>query len=177
LPSAPRLLNGAAVVAALLLVGLTLWRYGLGARGWSWSVAQVFLVFIAWFDFRTRRIPNAAVLPAAVLLVGARAVVASGGLEEVLIAGLVAFLVFFVLALAFGGGIGMGDVKLAGLLGLMLGRAALDALLIGCAAGGLVAVGLLVTKRASRKSTYAYGPYLALGGMLAILLEVPPRLV
>jgi leader peptidase (prepilin peptidase)/N-methyltransferase len=137
----------------------------------------VFLVFIAWFDFRTRRILNAAVLPAAVLSVALRLVFARSGLEEILVAGFVAFLVFLVLSLVVAGGLGMGDVKLAGLLGLMLGHAALNALLIGCVAGGVVGAALIVTKVASRKSTIAYGPYLALGGILAILLAAPPRLV
>jgi leader peptidase (prepilin peptidase)/N-methyltransferase len=124
----------------------------------------------------TRRILNVVLLPAALIVIAVRAAFAPSALEESLVAGVLAFAVFFVLAVAFRSGLGMGDVKFAGLLGLLLGRTVLGALLTGCVAGGIAALLLVLTKRAGRKSTFAYGPYLALGGGLWILVGSPPPL-
>ena len=65
---------------------------------------------------------------------------------------------------------GAGDVKLAGVIGLMLGfPAAITALVIGIFLGGAAAIILLITHRAGRKSTFAYAPYLALGALVMLL--------
>jgi leader peptidase (prepilin peptidase)/N-methyltransferase len=166
----------AVLIATLAAVVLTLNRYGLTVDGVAWSGAQLLLGFIAAWDLLTRRILNVVVLPASLVVIIARVVFAPGALVESLVAGAVAFIVFLVVALASRDGIGMGDVKLAGLLGLLLGRSALGALLAGCVVGGIAAALLLVTRRAERRSTFAYGPYLALGGALLIVLGDPPSL-
>ena len=75
------------------------------------------------------------------------------------------------------GGLGMGDVKLAGMLGFLLGNAVLPALVLGVFAGGVWSAILLGTGRAGLRSTIAYGQFLALGGAVAILLSTPPPLV
>ncbi len=79
------------------------------------------------------------------------------------------FGVFLLAALARPGGMGMGDVKLAGVIGLItgLGGAAL-ALTVGILAGGVAAAALLVGRRAGRRATMAYAPYLALGAWIAL---------
>ncbi|WP_210579458.1 prepilin peptidase [Actinomyces succiniciruminis] len=73
-------------------------------------------------------------------------------------------------------GMGLGDVKLCALLGLWLGYTAVDwvvaGLLLGFILAGLVAIGLLITRRAGRKDMLAFGPYLATGGWLAWLLAM-----
>ena len=94
-----------------------------------------------------------------------------------IVAGVVTFVVFYVLAVLLRGGLGMGDVKLAAMLGFLLGSAAFPALVIGIAAGGLWAVGLVVARKATMRSSIAYGPFLALGGAIAILAFNPPPLV
>ncbi len=93
-----------------------------------------------------------------------------------LIAAVAAFAVFLVLAVAVRGGMGMGDVKLAGLIGLLLGRATPGGLIAGVVAGGLAASLLLLSGRAGRRSTFAYGPYLALGCAVWIVVGHPPPL-
>jgi leader peptidase (prepilin peptidase) / N-methyltransferase len=80
------------------------------------------------------------------------------------------------LALVLRGGLGMGDVKLAGMLGFLLGEKVLPALFIGTIAGGAVGAYLL-TRSSARRATMAYGPYLALGGVLVILFSHPPKLI
>ena len=94
-----------------------------------------------------------------------------------MVAGCAAFAVFLAVAILTRGGFGMGDVKLAGMLGFLLGTQVLGALVVGLIAGGVWSVGLLATRRAGLRSTVAYGPFLALGGVLAILFSNPPSLV
>lgn len=75
-----------------------------------------------------------------------------------------------VAALAYPRGMGMGDVKLAALMGLYLGRAVAPALVVGFAAGALVGVGMLLREgAAARKKGVPFGPFLALGGIVGLL--------
>jgi leader peptidase (prepilin peptidase)/N-methyltransferase len=172
-----RAVLGTIAIGTVVAVALTIHHYGATADGLVWSMAQVLLGFVAAWDVVTRRILNVVVLPAAVVVVLLRAVFAPSGLTESLVAGVVAFAVFLVLSIVVQGGLGMGDVKLAGLIGLLLGNAAFGALLTGCVAGGIAAAVLVATGRKGRKSTFAYGPYLALGGAVWIIVGHPPPLV
>lgn len=165
------------VLAAATLAALTLLRYGLRPNGLAWSFAQIVLVAIAYVDTRERRIPNALILPLGACALALRVVFQRQELVEVVTAGVVAFVVFLLLAVAARGGLGMGDVKLAAAEGLLLGRVATQALLLGIVAGGVAALLLLGTHRASRKTTYAYGPYLVFGAAVAILGWHPAPLV
>jgi leader peptidase (prepilin peptidase)/N-methyltransferase len=166
---------GAIALVTVVLVVLTLSRYGITLVGLGWSACQVLFGLIAAWDVKTRRIPNVVLLPAALVVVALRAVFVPSALPESLIAGAIALGAFLVLTILFGG-LGMGDVKLAGLIGLLLGRAAVGALVAGCVAGGLAAALLLASGRAGRKSTFAYGPYLALGAAIGIVVGNPPPL-
>lgn len=94
-----------------------------------------------------------------------------------IIAGALAFVVFWILALVLRGGLGMGDVKLAGMLGFLLGYAVLPALALGVLVGGVWSAVLLGSGRAGLRSSIAYGQFLALGGAVAILVSNPPPLV
>jgi leader peptidase (prepilin peptidase) / N-methyltransferase len=77
---------------------------------------------------------------------------------------------FLLLAIIGRGAMGLGDVKLAGVLGALLGLPlVLYALLIGVCAGGVAALYLLLSRRSKASGTMAYGPYLALGGWIVIL--------
>jgi leader peptidase (prepilin peptidase)/N-methyltransferase len=82
--------------------------------------------------------------------------------------------VFLLQVLLYPAGLGWGDVKLSGLLGLYLGWLGLGALVTGLFLGDLLAaatgVGLIVTRRASRKSFLAFGPFLLAGTLAAVLL-------
>jgi leader peptidase (prepilin peptidase)/N-methyltransferase len=88
---------------------------------------------------------------------------------EWLVAGLGASAFFLAAALAYPGGMGMGDVKLAFLLGVVLGRTVPVALLLGMLAA-LVPAAVLGMKhgRAARKMAIPFGPFLALGGVVAL---------
>ena len=133
------------------------------------------LVPIALIDLDHRIIPNKLTLPAGLTAVALGAVLNPSGVPEQLIAGASAggFLLLFVLA--YPRGMGMGDVKLAAMLGLFLGRSVAVALLAGVLAGTIV--GLVVMARVGvergRKTAVPFGPFLALGGAVALLAGHP----
>jgi len=89
--------------------------------------------------------------------------------HEMLLGGVVGFGLFLLLAIIGRGALGMGDVKLAGVIGMMLGYPdVLTALTIGAVLGALMALLLLVSRRATRKTAIAYAPYLAVGALMAL---------
>jgi leader peptidase (prepilin peptidase) / N-methyltransferase len=161
-------LAGALAVAALA-------RFGITANGVAWAAAELLLVFLAAFDIATRRVPNRVTAPAAIIVILLRLAFVHSALVEMAVAGAAAFAVSFLLAVFVRGGLGMGDVKLTGLLGLLLGTAAVPALFLGVIAGGVGSAAVMVTHRGERGRTIAYAPYLCFGGAIAILaFSVPP---
>ncbi len=132
---------------------------------------------LAIIDLETRRLPNEIVLPAyivgAVLLTIAAA--ASGAWPALLTAGIGALViggVYLILALIRPGGIGMGDVKLAGVLGLFLGWLGWGPLAVGGIAGfvlgGLFGLALILAGR-GRKTAIAFGPWMLAGAWIGVL--------
>jgi len=89
---------------------------------------------------------------------------------KALIGGAIGFGLFYLLALIARGGLGGGDVTLMGFIGLATGfPVVLVAILAGILFGGVGAGILVALRKAGRKSYIAYGPYLVLGGALALL--------
>ncbi len=134
------------------------------------------LIAVAGIDLEHRIVPNRILAPAAVFgLVGA-AVIDPGDLPELLIAGGAAFLGLLLAALAYPSGMGMGDVKLAGVMGLFLGVSVAPALLVAFASGTAGGIAVLVREGGSaRKKGIPFAPFLALGGLVGVL--VGPDLV
>ena len=127
------------------------------------------LVIITLTDLERRVIPNAVLLVGAVLAVTIVAVSDPGSLPQRGIAAVAAGGSLFVIALAYPRGMGMGDVKLAAVLGLYLGSAVAPALLIGFGAGALAGLGLIARRgRGARKQAIPFGPFLALGGVIGL---------
>ncbi|MGY3567126.1 prepilin peptidase [Sinomonas sp. RB5] len=136
---------------------------------------------LAVIDIRSHLLPNRIVLPsywAAVPLTVA-AVVAAGGADvgaalRVLGGGAALWLVYFVLRVVYPAGMGFGDVKLAGVLGLYLGFLSWEHLFWGTAAafllGGLYGLGLIVTRRGTAKSAIPFGPFMLAGTAIALVL-------
>jgi len=128
------------------------------------------LVAVAGIDLEHHIIPNKILLPAAVLAVAVTAVIHPEQLPASLIAGAGAFTFLLVAALAYPGGMGMGDVKLAGVMGLFLGLSVVPALAVAFLTGTIVGVAVMVREGAgARKSGLPFGPFLALGGCVALL--------
>jgi leader peptidase (prepilin peptidase)/N-methyltransferase len=127
------------------------------------------LVPITLIDLERRLIPNRITLPAAIAAVAAGVLLDIDVVPEQLIAGAAAGGFFLIAALAYPRGMGMGDVKLAGVLGLYLGRGVAPALFIALIAGVLVGALVIARKgaREGRKTAVPFGPFLALGGLVS----------
>ena len=135
-------------------------------------VLVTFLVPIAVIDLDHRIIPNRLTGPAALLAVVLAVVIEPAYLPEQLIAGGAALLFFYLPALIHSKGMGMGDVKLAGVLGLYLGRAVGPAILFALVLGVVVGVAVIGVKGVSdgRRTKVPFGPFLALGALVAFFV-------
>jgi leader peptidase (prepilin peptidase)/N-methyltransferase len=128
------------------------------------------LIAVSGIDLEHRIIPNKIVVPMAVFGIAATAAVRPDFLVEALIAGAAAFTFMFVIALVHPKGMGMGDVKLAGVMGVFLGLSVIPGLLLGFLGGSLVGVAILARHGAAgRKRGVPFAPFLALGGLVALL--------
>src|SRR3954452_16553662 len=128
------------------------------------------LAAITLTDLERRIIPNVVLLAGAVAGVVLVAATDPSSLPERAIAAAAAGGLLLVIGLAYPSGMGMGDVKLAAVMGLYLGNAVAPALLIAVLAGTIAGIGvMLVRGSADRKLAVPFGPFLALGGVLALL--------
>jgi leader peptidase (prepilin peptidase) / N-methyltransferase len=128
------------------------------------------LIALAAIDFDHKLLPNKIVYPLAAYGVIATLLVDQGDLVENLIAGASAFIFLLVAVIAYPRGMGMGDVKLAGAMGLYLGLSVIPALLVAFLSGSLVGVVILAREGAAgRKKAVPFGVFLALGGIVGVL--------
>lgn len=169
------------LVMGVLFAGVAL-RVGLD---WALPGFLVFawtLLVVAVIDARTQRIPNRLTYPLTPVLMALLALAALGHAEpgwalRALLGGLAAFAGLLGLALLSPQGIGMGDVKLAAFVGIGLGYLGWGHVVLGIfgafALGGVVAIFLLVTRLRGRRDLIPFGPYLAIAGLLTLLLGSP----
>ena len=128
------------------------------------------LIAVAGIDLEHRIIPNKILLPLGVWGLAATAFVDSSALPEALIGGGAAFTFMFLIALVHPKGMGMGDVKLAAVMGVYLGASIAPALLIGFLTGSIVGVAVMAKHGAAgRKRGVPFAPFLALGGLVGLL--------
>jgi leader peptidase (prepilin peptidase)/N-methyltransferase len=154
------------LVTALLVAGCGL-RFGLSAYAVLAACFCIVLVAISAIDIEHRIVPNRIVVPAAAVALAAQLVRAPS--VEWPLGALAASLFLFVAALAYPRGMGMGDVKLALLLGAFLGRTVAVALMVGLLAALVPAIFLLATRgAAARKTAIPFAPFLALGAVVAL---------
>ncbi|MBA3426986.1 MAG: prepilin peptidase [Actinobacteria bacterium] len=154
------------LATALLVAGCVL-GFGLTLDALVAAVFCAALVAVSVTDLKRRIIPNVIVLPAAAVVLAAQTVLHPSA--EWAVAAFGAALFLFVAAVAYPGGMGMGDVKLALLLGAMLGRSVTVALMLGMLAALVPAVVLLARHgSAARKMAIPFGPFLAAGGLVAL---------
>ena len=134
-----------------------------------WCCAAFFLTVLV-IDLEHRRVLNIMVGPAAGIALLAAALHGIPSLLSALLGGAIGLGLFLLVALIGRGKMGMGDVKLAGLIGLVTGYPdVLSALFIGILLGGLGGIALLITRRAGLKSFMAYAPYLSIGVLIVLL--------
>ncbi len=146
------------------------------AAGIALSVVLILiLVPAALIDLEYRIIPNTLTGTGAVLALVLGTALDPSGESTRLIAGAAAGGFLLIAALAYPGGMGMGDVKLAGVMGLFLGTAVAPAILIALISGVLVGAVIAARKGANvaRKTAVPFGPFLAFGGIVAIFAGQP----
>lgn len=154
------------------------------AIGFSWALpAFLFLtalcIALAVIDLDTKRLPNALTLPAYPVLAGLLLIptIAEGAwwqFGRALLGGALMFAFYLFLALIYPSGMGMGDVKLAGVLGMALAWLGWGHLVVGgflaYVLGAVVGLGLMLARRAGRRSTIPFGPFMVAGAFLAIMV-------
>jgi leader peptidase (prepilin peptidase)/N-methyltransferase len=165
------LLTGALFCIVTLAVGLT---WALPAYLYLTAVC----VALAFIDLDTKRLPNVLTLPsypvmAGLLLLPAVLDGAWSDYVRALLGGLALFVFYLVLALVYPAGMGMGDVKLAGVLGMALAWLGWGVWFVGTFAGFLlgavVGLGLMLVRRAGRRTAIPFGPFMVAGTLLAIV--------
>ena len=155
-----------------LLVSACVWRWGATTDALVCALFCAVLITISVTDLERRVIPNLVVLPAAAVVLAARTVTHPS--PEWAIAAAAGFLFLLVAALAYPGGLGMGDVKLALLIGAALGSSLPVGLMAGFVAA-LVPSAVLLARhgQAARKMAIPLGPFLAAGALLALFAGAP----
>lgn len=154
------------------------WRLGSHAELAAYCAFFAFMVVLSGIDIDHHLLPSRVIYPAAGSALALLAV-ASGvdhdwhRYEDAVAAGAIGFGVLFLIHLIAPRGMGFGDVRLAGLIGLNVGWLGLAhvavALFAGFFLGAVVGVGMMAVGRASRKSRIPFGPFLAAGGVVAVL--------
>jgi leader peptidase (prepilin peptidase) / N-methyltransferase len=129
------------------------------------------LVRVTITDLEERRIKNRVTFPAAIAALVIGLLLHASGVPGQLLAGVAtgAFLMFF--AIVSRGGLGMGDAKLGIVLGLFLSKYVLLAMVVGLCASAVFSIGVLAVRgfKVGRKTAIPLGPFLALGGVVALL--------
>jgi leader peptidase (prepilin peptidase) / N-methyltransferase len=138
------------------------------------AIGLVFVTMLATVtltDLEQRIIPNKVLLAGAVLCLAIAVPTDPGGLPERAIAAAAAGGLLFLVVLAYPKGMGLGDVKLTATMGLFLGSAVAPAILVALLAGSLFGLFLIARHGArARKMAIPFGPFLALGGLVGLLL-------
>lgn len=134
-----------------------------------------FLVPICLIDLDHLIIPNRLTLPAAIVAIVLGTALDPPGEVQRLVAGVAAGAILALPALLRPGAIGLGDVKLLAVLGLFLGRAVAFAFGVAFLAGSIAGVAIMLRKGVARgrRTAVPFGPFLALGGLAAVLAGEP----
>jgi leader peptidase (prepilin peptidase)/N-methyltransferase len=157
---------------SVALVGACVVHFGASGRALVAAYFVTVLVVLSRIDLRERRLPNRIVLPSAAGVLAANIALEPDHALEWVLAALGAALFLFLPLLIYPAGMGMGDVKVALLLGAMLGEAVVLALVVGLLASFAVAVALIAARGlAARKTSIPFGPFLALGGIVALFVH------
>jgi leader peptidase (prepilin peptidase)/N-methyltransferase len=156
-------------VTAGLYAAVIVARWGDGAQIALGLALVTLLVPMTLIDLEHRLIPNKLTAPFAVLAIALGLALDASFVPEQLIAGAAAGGFFLLAAVAHPKGMGMGDVKLAGVLGLYLGRAVAPAIFVALITGVVVGMAIIARKGTTegRRTAVPFGPFLAVGALVA----------
>ncbi len=153
-----------------LLFVLLWYRYDLSLRLLLATLYTCFFIVIFFIDLEHRLVLNRVIYPAIVVALLAVPVTPNHDAVRLLSGGAIGFGLLFLIAFIYPAGMGMGDVKLATFIGLVVGfPAVFVALLVSFVTGGLVGGSLLLTGLKGRKDPVPFAPFLVTGGMIAML--------
>jgi leader peptidase (prepilin peptidase)/N-methyltransferase len=165
-----RTIAGCVALAALLHVGI-------GARGVLVAGVVAILVELAAVDLERRILPNRIVLPTLLVVLAAQLALDPSFYLQTLASAVGAGLFLLIPSLVRRGAVGMGDVKLAALLGAALGPLVVTALAIGFTGAGAFALLFVAARgRGVLRQEIPLGPFLAAGAIVAVLLSTPGAL-
>ncbi len=176
-PISPRYPLVEAATAGLFVVMAL--RFGLDPALPAYLYLAAVGLALALIDLDCKRLPDALTLPSypvAAVLLGAAALAGSdlGDFLRALLGGLAMFAVYFALCFAYPAGMGFGDVKLSGVLGMYLAWLGWGAwavgLFLGFLLGGVFGIALIAVKKGGRKTAVPFGPFMLLGVLIAILV-------
>jgi leader peptidase (prepilin peptidase)/N-methyltransferase len=166
-------------VTSGLLSAVTAWGIGLRWLLAAWLFLALVGAVLSFIDLAHHRLPDRLVLPSypiTIMLLALSGAI-TGEWQAVLrglLAAVAMFAAYFLLALIYPAGMGMGDVKLAGVLGLGLGYLGWGYVFIGFLAafflGSFVGIALLALRKVTRKTAIPFGPFMVLGAVLAVLV-------
>ncbi|MBK5307256.1 MAG: prepilin peptidase [Frankiaceae bacterium] len=153
------------------------WKFGFHAALPAFLYLAAVGIALALIDIDVKRLPDVLTLPSypvGVVLLGAASLEDPHDLLRALLGGAAMFAVYFALCFAYPAGMGFGDVKLSGVLGLFTAWLGWDAwsagLLLGFFLGGFFGIGLLLLGKGGRKTAVPFGPFMILGAFLAIFV-------
>ncbi|TCO32627.1 leader peptidase (prepilin peptidase)/N-methyltransferase [Kribbella steppae] len=159
--------------------GLVGWFLGTTAVLVAWLLLAVAGAVLGYIDARTRYLPSAIIWPSYLViglaLLGAAVVSGEwGSFRRAVLAGVIGFAVFYVLWFVFPRGVGFGDVRLSGLLGMALGWLGwgefITGLYGGFFLGAIVGIALIVGKVMTRKQMVPFGPFMLIGALAGVVL-------
>ncbi len=165
-----------------ILFALTAWWLGLAWDLPAFLYLAAIAVALSMIDFDTKRLPDAIVLPSYVVsgVLLTLAALMDARWDDLLrgaLAGAAVFAFYFLLAVIKPGGMGFGDVKLGGILGLYLGWLSWGAVIVGTFAGfvlgAVVGVVVMATGKGGRKTKVPFGPFMFIGTYLAFAVALP----
>jgi leader peptidase (prepilin peptidase)/N-methyltransferase len=162
-------------LATALLLALTVVVIGPNEEVWLGLAFVLLLVPVTVIDIDFRIIPNKLMIAGAIVALVILALTQPDAIPEHLLAAVAAGGFLLVAAIAYPAGMGMGDVKLAFVMGLFLGRNVAVAMLVGLLAGSIVGMAIIARKGAKegRKAAIPFGPFLAFGGIVGLLAGDP----
>jgi leader peptidase (prepilin peptidase)/N-methyltransferase len=165
----PRRSQVAAGCAGVVFAAGCFARFGLTGHALVGAILAVVLVVLTAIDIQRRLLPDVIVLPALAIVLILQIAFYPHHAVEWLLAALGAALFFFVPLLVYPAGMGMGDVKLAALLGAALGKSVAAAIVLGLLAAAVVGLVVLAQEGlGARKKAIPFGPFLAFGALLVL---------
>jgi leader peptidase (prepilin peptidase) / N-methyltransferase len=162
-------------LATAVLMALVVLALGADRDAWLGLAFVALLVPVTVIDIDFRIIPNKLMILGTAVAPAILALTDPGALPEHLIAAAAAGGFLLIAAIAYPAGMGMGDVKLAFVMGLFLGREVGVAMLVALVAGSVVGAAVIALKgsKEGRKTAIPFGPFLALGGLVGLFAGDP----